>query len=119
VTLSEIARRIEEIRPGSLPKSLFVNYGELRLVWSRCVEPDGTTSAASVPLPDDIARATLGWAMVMAMRAKRDSCGWIILAHQPPDGWCDQHFADLDHGNDPLRSLLAAFERVYAKEDKC
>jgi len=114
MTLSEIARRIEEIRAGTLPSSIADTLG-----WIAFEDPNEFNR--DVPLPHDIARHMLIGAMVMATKASRafteaddDSEDEFIY------GWSVGSFTiwDSDHGNDPLRSLLAAFERVYAKEDK-
>lgn len=115
MTLSEIARRIEEIRVGTLPPEFIESF--LADGWAWC-SPD---RSIEIPLPDDLARHMLIGAMVMATKASRafteaddDSEDEFIY------GWSVGSFTiwDSDHGNDPLRSLLAAFERVYAKEDK-
>ena len=117
MTLSEIARRIEEIRAGTLPRLLSVGTESL---WTNCADSPKFVAR----LPDDIARHMLIGAMVMAMGAKRlnfdplwERPGWA--APKSVVGGCVSAVEfDSDHGNDPLRSLLAAFERVYAKEDK-
>ncbi len=110
MTISEIARRIEELRPGTLPRLLSVGTESL---WTNCADSPKFVAR----LPDDIARATLIGAMVMATKAARDSYGWGVMVDRSGDAWCDQVFNDSDHSDDPLLSLLAAFEAVYAKED--
>lgn len=114
MTLAEIARRIEAIRPGTLPRLLSVGTESL---WTNCADSPEFVAR----LPDDIARHMLIGAMVMATKASRafteaddDSEDEFIY------GWSVGSFTiwDSDHGKDELRSLLAAFEAVYAKEAK-
>lgn len=112
MTLSEIARRIEEIRAGTLPSSIADTLG-----WIAFEDPNEFNR--DVPLPHDIARHMLIGAMVMATGARRGEGGWSItlpwlIGHA--EAFRLKSFLDSDHGNDPLRSLLAAFERVFAKE---
>lgn len=122
MTLSEIARRIEEIRPGTLPESVWTEIdseGRWMLVESRW--NDNRMNDGDQEVADDIARHMLIGAMVMATGAKRVGGAWsLTMPCQVGDAraFCLNLFLDSDHGNDPLRSLLAAFERVYAKEDK-
>lgn len=114
MTLSEIARWIEEIRPKTLPESIGHNEAGI------CTHVDrGAAGLRYGVLPDDIARHMLIGAMVMATGAKRVGGAWsLTMPCQVGDAraFCLNLFLDSDHGNDPLRSLLAAFEAVYAKE---
>jgi len=108
LTLSEIARRIEAARPGTLPTSIRIDDGQ--------IVQRSTQSLLRDVIRDDIARHMLIGAMVMATGARRGEGGWSItlpwlIGHA--EAFRLKSFLDSDHGNDPLRSLLAAFERVY------
>lgn len=116
MTISEIARRIEALRPGTLPKS----YAQ-RLLHDKFGAFAAATGTLPCPqLPDDIARDMLIGAMVMATKARRGENGWEVVCLVRNDfggtAFHTIYLPDSDHGNDPLRSLLAAFERVYATE---
>ncbi len=119
MTLSEIARRIEAARPGTLPPRLWP--GTPSELWTWCAHD----RAIEISLHDDLARFTLIGAMVMATDAIRGDGVWYVdapvgrLLHESQEVVCETdtiEFADSDHGNDPLLSLLAAFEAVHAKE---
>ncbi len=118
MTLAEIARRIEQIRPKTLPESIcrdclcanHEGHEESRHVCLNFIDHPLDT-----PLHDDIARLTLIGAMVMAIpnHVQRDASAgiWTIAMPLYPVSKSDCY-----HANDPLLSLLAAFEAVYEKE---
>jgi hypothetical protein len=110
MTLSEIARRIEALRPGTLPPHLWP--GTPSELWTWCAHD----RSIEIALHDDIARLTLIGAMVMAVsetRHLRRMIGDVFAWQLGSDYRCTIHF-DRDHANDPLLSLLAAFEAVHA-----
>ncbi len=111
LTCADVARRIEAAMPGTLRP--YIQIGDGRL-WSHC----STFSGNSVVMHEQLAEWALIGAMVMATNARRNTDEWSIPVVPPEDQpwWEDMRtFADSDHANDPLLSLLAAFEFCVAQ----
>ena len=105
MTLSDMAREIERRRPKSIHETIDVG-NETLLVFGG----DGYDDAPPIALHPSVAAAILRDAMVMATRASRNApCddGWIVPVSNDADN--DIYKYDCDHGNDPTRSLFAAF----------
>lgn len=100
--LVDITASLRRHSPGAVPKSFETDTNGSLQCCGFC------DSAPFQPMPDDIARHILGFAMVLDCNAVRDTNGWGT--HVPERDWCDRIFADADHNNDQLLSLYFAWK---------
>lgn len=106
-TITDIAAAIRKHSPGVLPEK--IDYLGSR--YPLCMID---TKGEFVPLPDDIARHVLGFAMVLDGKIHRHDGAWVVVSEEPFEGgrrWFSQlAFRDADHGGDALVALLRAWE---------
>lgn len=118
--LTDIAAALRRASPGRVPERIEVLDKGMPLYV--------VAGGKYIPLPDDIARHVIGFAMVMdyfdgySISRCPNLSGWEVRLDfdEMADGgiaWEWDGFADEDHSNDPLLSLYAAWKFAKGIQD--